>query len=330
MKRLLPLVLLSALSAAAQNAAPVPGIVSSPGPLFTTPNSALHKPVTVVAYGDTRFTDTSNTTATNPIARRELVDRIASLHPDAVLISGDLPYRGGILADYQVFRTETEPWRAAGLRLYPALGNHEFAKCEPAVCLENWWNAFPEIPQLRHRRWYAAQLGSAIYTLSLDSDTSLLPDTPQRVWLEAQIAQLPSSIRFVLINLHHPPVADIQTVEHVDHNPRPNEISLGDYLEKIAPTTRARFVVIAGHIHNYERFEQGGVTFFVSGGGGAQPYAVVRTPPDRYQDPAFPNYHYLLFTLKGNTLKGEMVRLQNPQGGTPVWQTRDTFEIKGK
>jgi hypothetical protein len=28
--------------------------------------------------------------------------------------------------------------------------------------------------------------------------------------------------------MHHPPVADIQTRLHVDHNPRPNEIALRD------------------------------------------------------------------------------------------------------
>ncbi len=330
MKFLLCSLLLLTSAAFAQDAAPVPGILSTPGPLFTVLDSALSKPVDVIAYGDTRFTDPKYTEPTNPTARRELVARIAELHPDALLISGDLPWRGGVAEDYAVFRSETAAWRAEGLRVYPALGNHEFSKCAPEECLENWWGAFPEIPQLRNRRWYATQIGSAIYALSLDSDTSLLPGSVQREWLEAQIAQLPKSVRFVLLNLHHPPVADIQTVEHVDHNPRPNEMALRDYLEKIAPKTRARFVVIAGHIHNYERFEQGGVTYFVSGGGGAQPYAVVRKPADLYQDPSFPNYHYIQFTLKGSTLRGQMVRLENPNGGTPVWKVKDRFDVRGR
>jgi hypothetical protein len=34
--------------------------------------------------------------------------------------------------------------------------------------------------------------------------------------------------------------------------------------------TRARFAVFTGHVHNYERHEHGGVTYFVTGGGGAQ------------------------------------------------------------
>jgi hypothetical protein len=310
--------------------AAAPALLSTPGPLYTTPQPALHTPIKLIAYGDQRFTDPSNTTATNPAARRLLVEKILSEHPDAVVMSGDVPYRGNVLADYDVFRSETASWRAAGLRIYPALGNHEFARCEPEVCLENWWNAFPEMPQLRNRRWYAAQLGAQIYILSIDSDTSLLPGSPQRAWIEQQIAALPASIRFVVITMHHPPVADVQTTLHVDHNPRPNEISLRDYLAAIAPRSRARFIVVAGHIHNYERFEENGVLYFVSGGGAAQPYEVDRTPSDKYQDKDFPNYHYLRFTLDVNTLKGEMVRLADPAAVNPVWQVRDSFTIKSK
>jgi hypothetical protein len=338
---LAPAVLLSAQNASppasrtqgktlsASSGAPAPPL-STPGPLFVTQQSALQKPIKIVAYGDMRFTNPSETTATNPVARRDLVAKIAQEEPDAILISGDIPWRGNVVDDYTWFRTETAVWRTENLRVYPALGNHEFSKCEPAVCLEHWWNAFPEMPQLRGRRWYSAQLGDAIYILSIDSDTSLLPGSEQRVWLEAQIAQLPKSIRFVLITMHHPPVGDIQAREHVDHNPRPNEIALVDLLRNEELTTRARFVVIAGHTHNYERFLEDGVMYFVSGGGGAQPYHVDRSPSDLYQDPSFPNYHYLRFTLQGKTLKGEMVRLKDASAATPEWEVKDKFEIKAK
>jgi len=38
-----------------------------------------------------------------------------------------------------------------------------------------------------------------------------------------------------------------------------------------------RFLVSAGHIHNYERSVVDGVTYLVSGGGGAPAYFVERT-----------------------------------------------------
>jgi len=88
-----------------------------------------------------------------------------------------------------------------------------------------------------------------------------------------------------------------------------------------------KFVVIAGHIHNYERFERNGVVYLVSGGGGATPYPVERTPADAYQDSSFPNYHYLKFAVAGEILKGTMYRLANP--GHFTWEVKDTFEVPG-
>src|SRR5215471_18481328 len=159
--------------------------------------------VTVIAYGDTRFTDPSNTTATNPLARHALIAKIAEEMPDAVLISGDVPWHGGTVGDYDVFHTETEVWRTKRLRVLPALGNHEFSQCEAADCVEHWWNAFPE---LRGKRWYSADVGPAVRVLALDTMSPLLPGTEQRLWLEHELGTLSTSVQFVLIALHHPPV----------------------------------------------------------------------------------------------------------------------------
>src|SRR5215831_10587003 len=68
------------------------------------------KEVTVIVYGDTRFTDPGNVTATSPLARAALIAHIAGERPDAILISGDLPWHGGVQDDYDRFRTETEAW----------------------------------------------------------------------------------------------------------------------------------------------------------------------------------------------------------------------------
>jgi hypothetical protein len=73
--------------------------------------------LTVIAYGDTRFTDPSNVTATNPRARAALIARITEERPDAILVSGDLPWHGGVADDYAQFRAETKPWRTHGFRV---------------------------------------------------------------------------------------------------------------------------------------------------------------------------------------------------------------------
>jgi len=303
------------------------GLISQPGPSFVVKDSDLPRNFSIIAYGDMRFTDPSNTNPANPEARKALVAKVAELRPDALILTGDVPWHGTIAADYDEYRVETAAWRAEKLRVYPALGNHEFSGKGPDNALENWWGAFPE---LKDRRWYSVALGSRVYLICLDSNSDLKPGSAQRTWLEDQVAHLPAKVQFVFVALHHPPVADIQTKFHVDHNPRPNEISLRDYLSKIAPASHAQFIVVAGHIHNYERAAVDGVTYLVSGGGGAHPYEVDRTPQDQYQATDFPNFHYIVFRMEGRKLKATMVRLAFPMGAQPEWQVRDNFVITAK
>ena len=70
------------------------------------------------------------------------------------------------------------------------------------------------------------------------------------------------------------------------------------------------------------------VAFVVSGGGGAHPYPVTRDGGDAYKDAAYPNFHYLRFTLEGKRLTGEMFRLEDYDSSTPhTFVLRDSFEV---
>jgi acid phosphatase type 7 len=304
--------------------ASVTSLLSAPGPTFTVPVTALPKHWSIIAYGDTRFTDPANEAVTNPFARRALVARIAELHPDAVVISGDLPYDGANINDYTVFHQETAAWRNQHLRIYPALGNHELHKDEIREP-KNWWATFPE---LKGRRWYSVAFGDQ-YLIALDSDLPLTEGSRQQLWLADQLQRLPKKTRFVFFSLHHPPVADSIEGNH-SHDVRPNEKALADFLAKQAPISRAQFIVIAGHIHNYQRFSQDGIVYLVSGGGGAKPYPIARTVADLYKDPSFPNYHYIRFDFNGKQLNAVMYRLADPKADKLVWEPKDTFIIPMK
>src|ERR1700722_4903169 len=219
------------------------------GPDFYVNIRDLSDPLQIVAYGDMPFTDPIETEATNPKVRRWLVDRIAAEKPDAVLLSGDIPWNGDQANDYAVYRSETQGWREERLRIYPALGNHEFHGLE-SECLNNWWNTFPE---LRGLRYYSVQLGESVYLLNLDSNSPLTPGSEQITWVGKQLASLPPAVRFALLNLHHPPVVDVQQDGDDSHNGRPNEALLTGVLAAARQKSRVSFVVVAGHIHNYER-----------------------------------------------------------------------------
>jgi acid phosphatase type 7 len=289
-------------------------------PLFKLPDAQLGNPLVFVVYGDMRFTDPREHVASSPGARRALVARVASEHPEALFLTGDIPWHGGDRNDYQEYRDETAVGRQLELRVFPVLGNHEFAECEEAQCLENWWQAFPKV---RGHRWYEVALGSRIRVFALDSDAPLRPASPQGRWLARELSAVPHGVEFVLFALHHPPVAD-ESWAIV----RSNERALARYLAQAARSSSARFVVCAAHVHNYERFEQKGIVYLVSGGGGAKPLAVRRSPADRFQRADFPNYHYLRFELDDDRLQVQMIRLVDFAAPSPhTWAVRDRFTI---
>jgi hypothetical protein len=305
---------------------PTNQLLSEPGPTFRFADGALPDPLTFILYGDQRFTDPSNVVSADPKVRAWLAKRIAEEHPAAIILNGDVPLSGNVPNDYAVFKSETKPWRDEGIKVFPTLGNHEFVG-EPQKALENWWANFPE---LKNRRWYSAQLGSRVYLMALDSDASLMPGSDEARWIEKQVDGLPASVDFVVLTMHHPPVADIQKHIEVDHNPRENEIALRDYLSRAALRTHARFLVSAGHIHNYERHIVDDVTYLVAGGGGAVPYFVERTPDDLYKSVLFPNFHYVKVFIEKDRLRGVMYRVRDPEAPAFDVEVKDTFEILAK
>ena len=84
-------------------------------------------------------------------------------------------------------------------------------------------------------------------------------------------------------------------------------------------------MVFSGHVHNYERHEHGGVTYFVTGGGGAHAYPIERAPDDPFRDKNI-NYHYLLVEVDHGKLKITMNRLDLTTG-KEVWTQPDGVNI---
>jgi len=278
-------------------------------------------PFHFVAYGDSRFHDPKDREAANPDVRQTLVQAIARSNPAFISFGGDIVYNGYDTDDWKVWDTETAVWREKKITVYPALGNHELHGNEN-VALNNYFQRFPD---LKNSLYYSVR---AANTLMLVLDSSLDETSgPQWQWLTQKLDQLPGEVDFVFIVLHHPPYTSSSDAKLYGggHSPRAKEQELARLLEARQQNLRARIVVFSGHVHNYERHEHGGITYFVSGGAGAHAYPIERAPGDPFQSKDV-NYHYLQVEVDRGKVKVTMHRL-DLTSGTALWTEPDSVTI---
>src|SRR6202030_4482712 len=124
------------------------------------------------------------------------------------------------------------------------------------VALTNYFQRFPD---LKKSRYYSVR---AANTLMLVLDSSLDETSgPQGQWLKQALDTLPREGDFVFVVLHHPPYTSSSDEKKFGggHSSRNPEHLLAEMLEALQQHTSAHFVVLSGHVHNYERHEHGGV-----------------------------------------------------------------------
>ena len=278
-------------------------------------------PFRFVAYGDTRFHDPSDTLDANPIARMALVQAISDANPAFICFSGDVVFNGYDKKDWDVWESETAVWRQKSIPIYPALGNHEFHG-DLKIAMGNYFGHFPA---LKDSHYYSVRAGNTLL-LVLDSSQAEVVG-PQGEWLLKKLDHVPSDVDFVFLMLHHPPYTSSSEVGvHAGgHAVRPAEKALAKVLEERQAQASFRIVVLSGHVHNYERHEHGGVTYFVSGGGGAHAYPIDRGPNDLYKSNEV-NYHFLLVDVEQKQATITMNRVDFASG-KPVWTQPDSVKV---
>ncbi len=278
-------------------------------------------PFRFVAYGDTRFHDPNDFEAANPPAREALVQAIAQADPAFVCFTGDIVYNGYDANDWKVWDSETKLWRDKNIPIFPALGNHDLHGDEK-IALGNYFQRFPD---LKNSRYYSVKAANALL-LVLDSS---LDETggQQGQWLAHQLDNVPPDVDFVFLMFHHPPYTSSSDAKTFGggHSARSTEQQLARMLEGRQAHARVRFIVFSGHVHNYERHEHGGVTYFVSGGGGAHAYPIERAQDDPFQSKLV-NYHYLLIEVDHQKVTVTMNRLEL-NDGKATWTQPDSVKI---
>jgi Icc-related predicted phosphoesterase len=281
----------------------------------------LSPPFHFIACGDSRFHDPRDTQAANPPVRQALVQAIAQASPAFISFGGDIVYNGYDANDWKVWDSETAVWRTNKIPVYPALGNHDLHGDEK-VALANYFQRFSD---LKNSRYYSVRAANALM-LMLDSSLDEASG-PQGQWLTQKLDHIPGDVDFVFIVLHHPPYTSSSDAGTFGggHSARPQEQKLAKTLEMRQQSLRARIVVFSGHVHNYERHEHGGITYFVTGGAGAHAYPIERAADDPFQSKEV-TYHYLLVEIDHGNCKITMHRLELANGRA-VWTQPDSVGI---
>jgi Icc-related predicted phosphoesterase len=278
-------------------------------------------PFHFVIYGDIRFTDPSNTRSSDPVRRELLVKEIAEDKPAFVVILGDLVLKGSNPGDWKQFDEGVKPLRDSGIEMFPVIGNHDLSGDPTASAY------LAHFPELKGKRWYSVQAGECMLFV-LDSALDQEGGDEWK-WLDAGLHELGKETRFVIVALHHPPVThSVDNLSGGGHSARVQEQPLAALVEAARARTGLPMFVVGGHVHNYERYEQSGVVYITSGGGGATPYEIPRKPGDAYHETG-PTYHYTEWTIGKDTLTYEMNKLE-VRDDKPVWTVKDKFEVKNK
>jgi 3',5'-cyclic AMP phosphodiesterase CpdA len=225
----------------------------------------------VAVYGDVRR---------GQAVHARLVDQMLAEAPDAVVCTGDL-VQVDEEADWAAFLAATETLRAA-TPYFPAVGNHD----RQGIFNTSRFDAlFP------WGRYYSQDIGPARFFF-VDTNQSVAPTSRQGQWLEAALQAAEGSGRWLIAVQHHPVYS---TGPHGPHPPADRD--LRPLYERYGV-----HLVLQGHDHLYERARQAGVTYIVTGGGGAPLYHAEEpaAPPTAVRKTV---HHWILLNLTPERLE---------------------------
>ncbi|NTV74243.1 MAG: hypothetical protein HGA66_08550 [Holophaga sp.] len=301
-----------------------------------------------------RFTPPGDSTPSDPKVQKALIKAITDEKPAFITLGGDIPYRGAMEAHWREFDQATAPWREKGIAVYPSLGNHELmgggVKDEhgkytnlPEDVKNGLENYFRRFPAIKGSNYYSLRAGRVLM-LFLDSNPRGIikndkgEETEQGKWLSSQLDQARRDTDFVVVVMHHPPYTSstdghgekpvqvgTRMAAYKGHAARPTDHDLGRFLEERQARLKPRIMVLASHVHNYERKVHGNVTYITTGGGGAQPVLIRRQPDDLFKGEGI-NFHYLSVEVEPGRMQVTMNRLDPDRPG--IWTKADTFTLR--
>jgi acid phosphatase type 7 len=177
-------------------------------------------------------------------------------NPDFTIHGGDLQYYDSGLETWASWFPVMQPMLTQG-GFFPAVGNHESETPEEYLAFDMRYFGNAGFDGMEEY-WRFESAG--VWFFSVDTELSLDIDSPQGSWLvqELEDATTQPGFRFSIVYMHRPLVTCGDTAD----NP-----ALRDELEPIFLQNHVP-IVIQAHMHGYERFEFGDITYLTIAGGG--------------------------------------------------------------
>lgn len=200
------------------------------------------------AYGDTRD---------NHDIHREIVKAVLSFQPALVLQTGDLVHHGDAADEWRIFDQITGEMRRR-IPYYPARGNHD-------VGASGFYEQRVTSPVTSGNQLFYSFEKENLHFVAIDTQQPLGPASEEGRWLEADLAQARAAGRFI-VPFFHKAIFSIGP-----HAVESDVMALRPVLHALFRKHGVR-LAFEGHDHIYYRTVRDGITYVVTGGGGAPLY----------------------------------------------------------
>lgn len=184
--------------------------------------------------------------------QQALADQMLTVPFDLMLHVGDIAYPAGGFEELDAHFFDYYPKLLMHHPFFPVPGNHEYRTVDAIP-----YRAVFDLPN--NERWYSFDWGD-VHFVGLDTEQM---GGEQTHWLIDDLTK--NKLPWTVVYLHKPPYSS---------GVHASDMAVREAFAPIFEKFKVP-VVLAGHDHHYERSKpQNGVTYFVTGGGGAGTYPV--------------------------------------------------------
>jgi hypothetical protein len=234
----------------------------------------------------------------------QIAEQLRKSPADFLMHVGDITYFGFSHhnADLRCFSVYAE--QMARIPWFVALGNHDMY-VDTKAALESFY--LPTNTATGAEHYYSFDHGDVHFVVAwsdLQQYSDYRPGSPQYLWIDQDLARTTKPWKFMFFH-HTWRTSSAHTYDDYDLNKQGDSDQLDAAFGALARKHGVQ-IIFNGHDHCYERHApSGGPISFVSGGGGADLYSMVRHHPDSAQ--FYMRHNFLRVSVEGDEARVEGV-----------------------